>query len=279
MLRCPVATLLLVGLLPAATHAEISRIDNFRVLGYLQPNANVLDFQGGFFTSSLITTDDNEFNTVTMSFPGPSSSQVLLQDTTTIYRYFSPFFFNSNDLASEYPFGTYRYLGLGELAPGSASVEYDANYFPVSIPFLEADSYNAAQGLNPGADFFFDFVPYLPNVNADESLIFFSIFDTTDNVVAFESFFLPSTTDGVTVPAGTLTPTHSFQYRLVYSDRKSAVGTGAIFSPVLAFDYYTEGTFTTAIPEASSWGLSAIAMLLWIAGRVVPSRMVRSAKN
>ncbi len=272
LLACSVG-LMLTG---TAVRAEISRIDNFLVLGYFQPDGTTLDLQGSFFTSSLISTDDNEFSSVTMEYPGPNSPQVLFQDTTTIYRHFSPFYSNPNDLDAEYPFGTYNYNTTGLSGPSIATVEYSGKYFPSSIPALVAGSYNAAQGLDSTADFFFDFVPYVANADAEESLIFFSIVDTTDNIVAFESNFLPSSTDGVTVPAGTLTPTHSFRYRLVYSDRITGEGTGAIFSPLLAFDYYTEGTFNTAIPEASSWVLTTLAILLLGAGRATQQRMTRS---
>lgn len=243
-------------------HAEISRIDTFRVIGYTQTgDGESLDLQGAFFTTAVIATVDNEFSSITMTYPGIDSPVNLNLDTPTIYRYYSPFVVDFPTLDAAYPPGIYSYEATGGFGDDLATVEYSGTYFPDTRPYLDGANYSDLQGMNAANSFFFDFSLFQPNDESSEAFLFFAIVDLTDSSIVFSENFLPSDTDGITVPGGTLLPNHSYRYRLVYSGRFNAPGTGALFQPLNAFDYYTEGTFSTAVPEASTILLTGIALL------------------
>ncbi|MBY0587134.1 PEP-CTERM sorting domain-containing protein [bacterium] len=258
------ATMLLVGSL---VRAEISRIDTFRVIGYTQTaNGASLALQGAFLTTAVITTTDDEFTAFDLSYPGPGSPVLVDKVSSTIYRYFSPFLATPADVESDYPIGLYTYDGIGGVAGAQATVDYNGTFFSDTLPYLEGDNYSALQGMNSALSFNFALSPFQPNDESSEAFIFLSVADLTTGTVVFEQNFLPSDTTTITMPAGTLLNSNTYRYRLVYSGRVNAEGSGSLFAPLNAFDIYAEGTFRTAVPEGSSMLLVGLGIVAGWAG-------------
>ncbi len=98
------------------------------------------------------------------------------------------------------------------------------------------------------------FSPFVADPNATETFIFFTIYESGTQNVAFNEGFLPGSTPSLTIPAGTLSPGGSYSYELIFSDRETVPSPGATFDAQLLFDTRTDGSFTT-VPEPSSLGL------------------------
>jgi hypothetical protein len=116
--------------------------------------------------------------------------------------------------------------------------------------------------MDPAAAFDVHFSTYTTGALADDSYIFFTIFDLTDSVVAFSDGFLPPTTTELTIPASTLDPNHDFNYELIYSNRVSVPNSEATFDALLSFDLRTSGTFSTVPESASAFYITLLAVIL-----------------
>jgi hypothetical protein len=185
-----------------------------------------------------------------MTYPGPGSPVGLSPISSTDFRYQTPFLPNQAAMDAAYPFGTYQFNATGGSAgPASTSFNYTADHYPQSLPYLTGTDYSRLQGMNPNAPFQFHFSPFVTGTGVDDSFMFLTIFDRTTNTFAFVDSFLPPTTTGLTLAAGTLQLDHQYTYELIFSNRLLTPSPGATFDAQIGYDLRTEGNFTSAVPE------------------------------
>src|SRR5581483_11614117 len=125
--------------------------------------------------------------------------------------------------------------------PATASVDYTADDYPQSLPFLTGNDYSALQGMHTGSAFDVHFSPFATGGQANDSFIFFTIFDPSTNSFVFDAGFLPATAAGLTLPANLLKPNHAYIYELIFSNRDLVPSTGTVFASQLGFDFRTRG--------------------------------------
>jgi hypothetical protein len=255
-LTIPLLALCWLGSVPTAEASAISFVDIFGNAAFEQTgNGNTLSLNGAFFSADLNSTVANAYTSASVSYPGPGSPRNLAQTSPTDYHFQTPFFSSLSAMETAYPFGTYTFHGVDGGGTDTATLDYTADDYPQSNPYLTGTDYTSLQGMNAGQNFTLHFSPFVAGSNATDSFIFFTIFDETKGMTVFNDGFLPSTTTSVLLPAGTLTPGDLFDYELDYSNRDIASGLGgAEFAPQLGFDVRSDGVFTTAAtPEPRSY--------------------------
>ncbi len=254
---------LLASFSGSITNADISSVDVFRSGVFQQNgNGNSLTDTGYYASADLFSTNANEFASATLSFPGPSSPVLLTASTfdPLHLNYTSPLFINQASMDVSFPTGAYRF----DAGAFSTTANYATDHYPASRPFLDSTDYSDLQGMNPAAAFQFHFSPYATGGLANASNIFFGIFDYTLNMSVFSVGFLQPTTTGLVLPANTLAFGHDYGYELIFDNRDQVPSPGALFSAQLGFDYRTQGSFSTALPEPTSMLLLGSTGLGWI---------------
>lgn len=170
-----------------------------------------------------------------------------------------------SDLQTAFPTGVYQFDLTGDGQPStSVQVDYTGDAFS-NVPFIT--NFSALAGLDASSQFVVDLNTYVPGSTATGSLIFFSIFNSLDNVVfSTTGSGLPDTTTSITIPGGKLAAGQTYTFDLLFDNR--IVGTDDLSGlPVTQFyDTHTDGTFTTssagAVSEPSTWAM----MLVGFAG-------------
>ena len=117
--------------------------------------------------------------------------------------------------------------------------------------------------MNPNVPFTVHFSPYVTGTQATESILSFTIFDVTANTFVYDAGAQPASTTSLTIPAGTLAPSHTNIYELIFSNRDSVPSPGAQSNAQIGFDLRTTGTFTTAVPEPATLALLVFAAGMW----------------
>src|SRR5580698_8231601 len=245
-----VTALAVVVLASPSARADISFLNAFDVLSYQQTgNGNSLSLNGAFYSVQLTASTPGEYSSVTMTYPGPSSSQNLPEVAGGSYFFQTGFFANQAALAAAYPFGLYSFTANGS-PTNTASYNYTSSDYPQSLPYLTGNDYSNLQGMNPSKAFTLDLNAFITGSQANFSYIFVTVTDLTKNTVAFTEGFLSPGTTSVVIPAHTLTPGDHFDYQIDYSNRDNISSTGSINGAQLGFDIRTDGTFTagTATP-------------------------------
>jgi hypothetical protein len=258
----------------SAAWAEISFVTLFRTEGFTQTADGGPVASNGFFVATdLFSTVANEFDSVEMVYPGPASPQALSQFSPTDFHFQTGSIATQAEMDAAFPTGTYTHNASGPGGSDSTSFDYTTDDFPQSQPFLAGTNYSDLQGMNAALPFDFDFSPYVTGMQATESILFFTIFDVAASSLVFDGGFMPATTTGLTLPAGTLEPGKSYIYELIFSNRDSVPSPGAAFNALLGFDLRTTGTFTTLVPEPASLafalqaGAALASIALWRAAR------------
>ncbi|HEY7387768.1 MAG TPA: PEP-CTERM sorting domain-containing protein [Bryobacteraceae bacterium] len=252
---------ILAAFSPAA-RADITFLDQFGNISYEQVgNGNDLTLNGTFFSADLNQTT-NAYTSA--SFVTPlGATQALTQTSPTDWHFQTGFFPNLAAMEAVYTFGTYTYQGTNSTTTDTATLNYLADDYPQSNPYLTGTDYSALQGVNANLPFTVHFSPYVTGTTANDSFIFFTIFDNTTNTQVFNAGggFLPATTTSYVIPTHTLTPGDSYTFELDYSNRDLVTGAGAQSAPQLGFDVRTAGTFTAAaVPEPGYVVLLGVGM-------------------
>jgi PEP-CTERM motif len=254
----PAVAGLLFLLAPAAHANDISFLDTFGNISYEQTgNGPSLTLIGTFFSADLNSIDPNFYTSASFTPPGGSPTALTATSGSTDYHFQTALFSNLAAMQTAYPFGTYTFSGTNG-GTDTATLDYTANDYASTIPFLTGTDYSSLQGMNASQAFSFTLSPFTPGTANAGSFLFFTITDITTNTTVFNEGFLPSTTNSIFLPGGTLTAGDSYDYEIDDSDRDDVSGTGAPNDPQLGFDVRTDGTFTTApavaavTPEPSS---------------------------
>lgn len=227
-----------------------------------QTTASTVSLYGTFFSADGQMGTAGEYTSGTLTYPGPGSPQALTPTTSgfdVVYQ--TPFLPDVATLQTDYPFGTYTVQAFGSGAPSSAvGIDYTANAYG-NTPALTAGSYNSLQGLNPGMGDTVNFNGFTTNPLANETHLFFNVYDQSGNDV-YNSGFLPSSTTSVFIPGGTFTAGTTYDYELIYDDRIDATDiNGSGIGTQELFDTRTFGYFTTATPEPGYFVIVALGMV------------------
>ena len=261
-------TALLAAALLASTtaaHAAINNYALFRVGSFTQNSTAAPTTADGYFFSDRAFVDSaDDFDGASLTDPRPRSptALTLVSDPVSPFLNFgSPFDPTQAALDADFPAGTYSTTATNSITNATQTVSVgvtNLNVFSHTIPARTPAGYTAIPNINPTADTNIAVNTFRPDDAANESDIFFTLFDTAGNSV-FDAGFLTSDTTGITLPAGTLLPNTPYTYTLIFSDRINSIDPDGIFDD-LGYDLSTSGAFTTA-PEPATLGLLSIAGL------------------
>jgi hypothetical protein len=216
--------------------------------------------EGGFFSGRAFVSSSGDYDGGTLSYGGPGSPQSLSFSSADVaWAYGSPKVFPFSDLQDQFPTGPYTFNLTGADGPTPVSITYDGDAFS-NIPQLTAESYGALQGLNAADSITVDFNAMEPSGNATDSFVFFSVFDSSNNVVAGDGF-LPSDTTSVSIAGGTLKPGQAYTFEVLFSDRITGFDDVAGVPTTQFYDTRTDAAFSTAagaVPEPSTWAMLLI---------------------
>ena len=261
----------LISLAFLAIHAfgsQIDFIDLFRNQVYLQNSAAAPTNPQVFLGARAFLANPGDFDAVTVTTPTATVLNLSLI-MPTVFEYTSALAPDLATFDALYPTGTYTFdasdsTGNNPDAPQSLSVNYATDSYPTSVPYVT--NYGALQGLNAGAGFNVQLNPFTGAASGQSgfSFIFFQVFNHATNALVFDQGFLPSTTTGIFIPAGTLAGASTYDYQLIYSNRiiTSYSAGGANFSPQFGFDERAAGSFSTAaaVPEPASFALAGAGL-------------------
>lgn len=259
---------LLVLMAPAAHANSILSVNIWGNVGYEQiGDGNALTLNGTFFSADLNSSAPNAYTSASVTYPGPGSPQTLTQDSPIDYLFQTELLPDLATMETDFPKGTYTFQGVNGPTTDTASLNYSADDYPQSNAYLTGTDYSSLQGMDATQAFTFHFSPDITGSNATQSFIFFTIYDETTGIVAFNDGFLPAATTSVVLPANTLMSGHLYGYELDYSNRDILSnpgdggdgGDGGGVDAQLGFDTRTDGTFATAGPEPGSAAMLAIA--------------------
>jgi hypothetical protein len=253
---------LLVVLHAFEARAEISFVSMSRNNAYTQTaDGNALASIGSFLSLALTSVGPNDYDSATVSYPGPASPTVLSPIDALAFYFQTGSYPNQAAMDADFPFGTYTFEATNGGGADAATFEYTTDAYPSTLPYLTGTNYSDLQAMSAHLPFDFEFSEFSPSPSTSLSILFFTIFDHTANAIVFDAGFLPATTTGLTLPANTLLPSRQYSYELNFSDRVRLPSPGATFDAELGFDVRTTGTFTTAVPGPSSIALTAVALM------------------
>ena len=247
--------LLFVTAAAIPARADISFGNMFRNNDYVQTGNGAAAYDSSFLTLNLFSTGANEFTSVQATYPGPGSPVALTQSDPTTYGYSTSFLPSQAAMDAAFPTGSYQFNTTGSDGPLSTAFNFTGDTFAQTVPYLTGNNYSALQGMDPAESFTFQFDTFTPAPATTEADLFLTIFDTLSGAVVYDFGFQPSSTTSLTLPANTLSAGQDYTYQLIYSDRVTTDSPGADFPAQIGSDERTVGSFTTSVPEPSTWAL------------------------
>lgn len=250
--------------------AAINEFDLFRVANYTQSDAvSAPSLDGYTFSSNLAMDNPTDFDGGTLVYPGPDSPgtyTLINSPGDTFLNFQSSTLPDQATLDADFPTGTYTATATNSStsAQQTTAQTYSVDAYSHTIPALTSASFTALQGMNPSQSQTVSFNSFVPDSNATEPDIFFTINDSSGNAVFNEGFLQPNVTS-VEIPANTLSPLSDYTYTLIFSDRINSTNMTDGVLDVLGYDLSTSGSFTTGdVPEPASLAMLALggAMLL-----------------
>ncbi len=277
--------LLTTGFAPAA-RAGIQYFDAFRTGDFQQTTANPAftpaDASFWFFTARVFQSAAGDVGSASVTDPGPGSPLNLAPNGNVFAG--GGTFGSLADLDAAFPGGTYDYsITGGTLGSDTGSLTLPATHLYVqSVPAFA--NFNSIQtAVDPAQPFTFQWNSLVANPAADQSLVFFSVYDATSFATVVDSGGLAAATTSFQIPAASLLPDHQYTADVFFSSRQNS-GTGFAntseppggITGLVGDDYVTAVTFTT-VPEPAAGGFAAAGLLtgfgLWRrARRRAPAR-------
>ena len=252
-------------------HASLTGVDFFKNIEYSQTSGAAPSTPSGYFVSSrAFFANPGDFNTGSLTYPGPGSPQTLSPAGPTVLLFQTGFLASQAAMDAAFPFGTYDVTATNTVTSTSqsANILYSTDAYASSIPALTAATFAALQGMNPSNAFTFNFNAFTPNALATSGSTFFTIFGTPISGAH------PSSTTSFTLDPNTLLPNTTYTFEVDFSDRISGTNNGV--PTTLGFDVRTDGTFTTgaAVPEPAGVTLGALGVAALALGlrRRAPAR-------
>jgi hypothetical protein len=263
MRRSLVRAAVLLGLTAAgaagSAQAGLTNVDIGINPTYAQTGPGTVTPTGGFFAARAFMASPNDFDGGSLTYPGAGSPAPLTPQPGSLLGYSV----GSASLASlnaAFPFGTYTFNVTNSMTSASqtATINYSVAADSLSIPQLDAASYNGLQGLNPTAGFTFNFNAFLQNPNANLAFVFLNVFNSGGTDVFSQGFLSPSTTS-IFMPGGTLAAGQGYTFDLLFDER--ITGTDGTTPNTIFFDTHTGGAFTTsAVPEPEAWTMLVLGL-------------------
>jgi hypothetical protein len=266
---CRVLALLIGAVCWGATaQAGIFYIETFRGGDWVQTgNGNTLSLLDWSFGSNLFSVSPNDYNAVTMTYPGPGSPLSFSQLDPITFSYGSVFFATEAELNAAFPTGTYTFTASKGMTSDSTSFSYTTDYYPQSQPYFSGTTYQALQGMNAAAPFTLQFSPFVTGSlpSGSSSSIYVVIEDLTTSAVPFAGTYAASTAS-VVLPANTLTAGDSYVAALTYTNTILVPSPGTEFGSVGIYFGLGADLYFTAVPEPPTIVLLApsCAFLAWL---------------
>lgn len=233
--------------------AQVSNAGTFKNLTYEQTGPSTVVSTGAYFNAQAFFINPGDYTSATLNNPGPLSPQNLPAISPTGFG-IGPSFPTQAAMDLAYPFGAYSIALTGGNQPGTVVnlPDYLADAYTSDVPKLTAASFNALQGLSTAASSLtLNFNSFTPSSLTTTAFTFFSIFDSSQGC----TFLSPSAT-GCTINPTALTAGKTYNWELDFSGRIEANANGVL--TYTDFDVRTDGTFQTAVPEASTWAMLII---------------------
>jgi hypothetical protein len=246
-----------VGLVAAAgiAEAQVVNADVGVNKTFEQTAPMTVSSTGGFFSARAFVTTDTDYSGGTLTYGGPGSPVSLSFVPADVAWEYALGDSSFSDLQTQFPNGDYAFdLSAGSQPEISFTVPYAGTGYSLNTPELAAASFSALQGMNAGADLTLDFNSFEVSPDATNNDLFFSITNLSTGTVVFgPSLALDATS--VTIPAGTLVAGQSYSFDLNFSGR---IVPDTDVAETEFYDTHTDGKFTTAVPEPSTWAMLII---------------------
>jgi hypothetical protein len=242
----------LTALAMPAQAQQLADAYTFKNLAYSQsgPSGSVIIPTGTFFNAGADLQNPGDFDSVTVTYPGSGGPQALPQIGPTSFG-IGPSFPNQAAMDAAFPFGAYIITATnsGTLATDTETLNYTADAYAGNIPALTGASYDALQGLHTSSpSLTLNFNTQDANPLATSSFTFLTIFNSP-----LSCDFLAASATSCTVDPQDLLPGTTYTYELDFSNRIETSASGVLDG--VDFEVRTDGTFTTAIPEPSTWAM------------------------
>lgn len=238
--------------LGGSAQAAVTEIDIGINPTYEQTGPTTIVSTGGFFSARADLASASDFDGGSLTYPGPGSPATLTPASGPILTYAPPSYATLSALNTAFPTGTYTFEATNS---STAATQVNSLDYLVSadsnMPMLTAASYQSLDTLSAGGTISFNTMVENPNANYAE--IFLSIYDSSSNSVYSTSTFDLSA-DAFTIPAGLLASGQSYTLDLLFDDR--ITGFDGSVPTTIFFDTHTGVSFSTAVPEPSTWALA-----------------------
>ena len=215
-------------------------------------------FDRRIFSARAFLSNSTDYTTGTLTYGGSGSPATLSYVAPDVALEYGDSNASFSALQTLYPSGDYTFdLTAGTQPESAFSIDYAGDAYS-NTPELTASSFSGLQDVSASRSYTVDFNDFLVNPNAASGAIYFTI-DNASGAAVFSST-LDSSATSVTIPGGTLLAGESYTFDLLFDDRIAGEVDG--IGTTQFYDTHTYGTFTTAVPEPSTWAM----MLLGFAG-------------
>ena len=279
LFRAALPALGLLLLTTPALRAQVTSVPIFETAYTQQTGPTTVTSTGFAFDARIFETNPGDVGTATLTYPGPGSPGTYSAATGTppVLDFNSGLLATQAALNTAFPLGTYttRYTG-GTVGTGTVTTAFTQTAFAGSTPTFT--NFSGFQNLNAAQSFTASFNSFVTGSVANESDIFFNIYNATTNANVFGDEFQPSNLTSFSVPANTLMPGTAYYAQLDFSNRINSTNANGIGND-LGFDRTTTLNFTTAapVPEASTTVSLGLLLALGLGGVVVAGKRKKRA--
>jgi hypothetical protein len=164
-------------------YAGLTDVDIFKNISYTQTSGAAPSVPTGTFVSLReFFANPGDFNTGSVTYPGPGSPQSLGLDAANNLLIFQTGFLpNQATMDAAYPFGSYQFTATnsGTSASQSATIQYTTDAY-ANIPAFTSATIAALQaGISAGAPITLNFNAQTPSGNATTAITFLNIFGSS----------------------------------------------------------------------------------------------------